>query len=170
MADAAPLITVLRVSGHRDGLAVIRLADRSVERAMRSAKALLPHDCPVSIYRSLPPEQRGAAAQLRLARRQEQLLTPQEVATARRAAKAALDFARQRIADQRRSPIHRALRPPPVAVPLGVPSFFSVLHDEPAPTVSPDAQAPAEGSTPPTAAAAAEPTTTMPADARIDVC
>lgn len=170
MADATPLITVLRVSGHRDGLAVIRLADRTVERAMRSAKALLPQDCPISIYRSLPPEQRGAAAQLRLARRQEQLLTPQEVATARRAAKAALDFARQRIADQRRSPIHRAFRPPPVAVPLAVPSCFSVLHDESAPTASLDAQAPAEGFTPPTAATAAEPTTTMPAAARIDVC
>jgi len=170
MADAAPLITVLRVSGHRDGLAVIRLAGRSAERAMRSAKALLPHDCRVSIYRSLPPEQRGAAAQLRLARRSEQHLTPQEVATARHAAKAALDFARRRLADQRRSPSHRAFRPPPVAVPLGVPSFFSVLHDESASTASPGAQAPAEGFTPPTAVAAAEPTTTMPAAARIDVC
>jgi hypothetical protein len=166
MADAAPLITVLRVSSQRKGLAVVRLADKSVERALRSAKASLPRDCCVSIYRSLPPEQRGAAAQLRLASRREQLLMPQDVAAARCAAKAALDFARRRITNNRRSPSHRAFCPPPVSS-FGVPSVFSVLHDESASTASPVAEESAEVLTPPAAVAAAE---TMPAAACINVC
>lgn len=169
MADAAQSITVLRVSHHSGGLAVIRLADRAVERALCSAKARLPLDCRVSIFRSLPPEQRGAAALLRQARRVERFLRPEDVAAARRAAKAALDFARSRTVDERRSPSHRAFRPPPAAVPLGVPSYFSILHDESASVALPDADTLAEGTTPPSATAAANPTTSI-ADARIDVC
>jgi len=137
---------------------------------LRSAKALLLGDCPVSIFRSLPPEQRSAAAMLRQARRQQQLLAPEEVAAARRAAEDALEFARRHAADKRRSPRHRAFCSPPAAAPLGAPSRFSVLHDESAPDGPvPDAETPAEGSTPPTAAAAAN-LITATATARTDVC
>lgn len=170
MADAAQTIHVVRVSSQRAGVAIVRLADRDTERALRSAKALLLGDCPVSIFRSLPPEQRSAAAMLRQARRQQQLLAPEEVAAARRAAEDALEFARRHAADKRRSPRHRAFCSPPAAAPLGAPSRFSVLHDESAPDGPvPDAETPAEGSTPPTAAAAAN-LITATATARTDVC
>ena len=170
MADAAQTIQVVRVSSQRAGVAIVRLADRDTERALRSAKALLLGDCPVSIFRSLPPEQRSAAAMLRQARRQQQLLAPEEVAAARRAAEDALEFARRHAADKRRSPRHRAFCSPPAAAPLGAPSRFSVLHDESAPDGPvPDAETPAEGSTPPTAAAAAN-LITATATARTDVC
>lgn len=169
MPDAAQRLTVLRVSGQRDGLAVVKLADRATERSLCNAKALLPRDCGVSIFRSLPPEQRAAAALLRQTQRQAALLTAADVAEARRAAKAALDFARQRTFERRTSYTPSAFRPLHAFTPIGIPSFYSVLHDEAASDASPDANTLTEGSTPPPAEAPAAklaPPTAVCIDAR----
>ncbi len=138
MADATQQLQVVRVSARSDGLAVIRLQSLATERTLRTAKAKLPHGCMVSIFRSVPPEQRGAAAFLRQAQRQMPLLTSEEVDAAHSAARAALAFARQRIAAEQRTTGPLASRPSPVVAPLGAPSFFSILHDEPVPDASAD--------------------------------
>jgi len=59
MADTAQIIQVVPVSSQRAGVAIVRLADRDTERALRSAKALLLGDCSVSIFRSLPDAAAG---------------------------------------------------------------------------------------------------------------
>lgn len=173
MADAASSLQVLRVSDRSDGLAVIRLPDRAVERSLRSAKAALPRSCGVCIFRSLPPEQRGAAAQLRRAERQLQLLTAEEVATARRTANAAVEFALQRIAGARgrRASGPIAFSPAPVLEHLGTPSCYSVLHDEPVSSASAGAAEASLGDSPATPPAApAATTTTTTSTAHIDAC
>ena len=169
MADAAQQLEVVRVSARSDGLAVIRLPSLAVERTLRTAKAKLPHGCMVSIFRSVPPEQRGAAAFLRQAQRQQPLLTAEEVAVAHGAAHAALAFARQRIAIGRRTSGPFASCPLPVVAPLGTPSFYSILHDEPVPDASADDTDPLQGDN---AAAAPVPPapTTSTATASIPAC
>lgn len=129
MANAARQISIMRVSHFTPGLAVVRLADRDTERAMRSAKAKLPSSCRVSIYRSLPPEQRHAAAKLRHSQHVPpvQYITTEEAATARSAADGAVAFARSRLAAAARSSDSNRF-PRPGVLDVLMPNRFVVLE------------------------------------------
>ena len=145
MADAAQQLQVVRVSARRDGLAVVRLRSPATERTLRTAKAKLPDGCTVSIFRSVPPEQRGAAAFLRQAQRQQPLLAAEEVAAARSAARAALAFARRRVAAARQDPGPLASCPPPAVAPLGACLYTSIIPNEHVLHASADDTEPSQG-------------------------
>ena len=101
MSGAALQFSITRVSQQRAGLAIVRLADSDSERALRGAKTKLPSSCEVSIFRSLPPEQRQTAAMQRQSQRQSGFISTQEAAAARNAATDAVAFARTRLATAR---------------------------------------------------------------------
>ncbi len=141
VSNAAQSTSIMRVSRHSDGLAVVRLSDGVTARALCRGKAQLPLDCGISIYRSLPQQQRGAAAQQRQRRQPSAAMDTDAAAAARRAAADALSFAQRCLITGRRSGGGALRRPAPTPKPLGVPSRFSVLPVEPSSDLSADAVA-----------------------------
>lgn len=141
-------LQVLRTSPRIDGLAIISVADSSAERELCRAKARLPPSCGVSIYRSLPPQQRAAAAKQRLAP-QPWISAADAVAEARRAAAEAVAFAHDCLDAERRRQFQGGPHSPLSPTPLGVPSRFSVLPIEPTCVLSPAAHAWTPASNPP---------------------
>ena len=131
MTGAAQQFSITRVSQQRAGLAVVRLADSDSERALRDAKSKLPSSCEVSIFRSLPPEQRHSAAMQRKSQRQAGFISTQEAAAARNAARDAEAFARTRLGKARSPGSNRTLNP--VAPDFCMPNSFAVLAVDPVP-------------------------------------
>ena len=158
LQHAAQHVTVTRVSKQKTGLAVVSIDDGAFVRRMCSAKARLPRTCGISIFESVAPQHRDAAAQQR--RSQDHTAQgPPSVAEARRAAAAAVAFAKQHIAPCRqRRP--SAIGPHPAVAPLGIASRFAVLPVEPTSHTLSDDPTPAEGSPPTPAKASASPTPT----------
>lgn len=93
LRDAAQHVTVNRVSKQKTGLAVVSIDDGTFVRRMCSAKARLPRTCAISIFESVAPQHRDAAAQQRR-RQQPAVQNPPSVADARRAAEDAVAFAK----------------------------------------------------------------------------
>jgi hypothetical protein len=156
--DAAQHVTVSRVSKQKTGLAVVSVNDGAFVRRMCSAKARLPSTCRVSIFESVAPQRRDAAAQLRRSQHQT-AQAADAVADARRAAADAVVFVQQHLVPRR----HRrpsALGPHPAAAPLGIASRFAVLPVEPTSHMPSGDPTPAEGSSPSPAKAPATPTPT----------
>ena len=110
MLDAFEGVHIVRVSTQSDGLAVVKLRDAAAEQQMRSAKATLPRNCKISIFRSLPPEQRAAARRLQSTQDGQSYFSDDDVRAVRESAAAALGFARSRLLN--RQPGSRA--PPPI--------------------------------------------------------
>ena len=131
MSGAALQFSITRVSQQRTGLAVVRLADSDSERALRGAKTKLPSSCEVSIFRSLPPEQRQTAAMQRQSQRQSGFISTQEAAAARNAARDAVAFARTRLAIARSPGSNGTLSP--VAPDFCMPNSYAVLDVDPVP-------------------------------------
>ncbi len=135
MTDAAQQLSIKRVSQQRAGLAVVRLAGSHSERALRGAKTKLPSSCKVSIFRSLPPEQRHTAAMQRQSQRQPGFISTQEAAAARNAARNAVAFACTRLATARSPGGNRTLSP--VAPDFCSPNSYAVLDVDPVPAETP---------------------------------
>jgi hypothetical protein len=135
MTGAAQQFSIKRVSQQRAGLAVVRLADSDSERALRGAKTKLPSSCKVSMFRSLPPEQRQTAAMQRQSQRQSGFISTQEAAAARNAARDAEAFARTRLATARSPGSNGTLRP--VAPDVCMPNSYAVLNVDPVPAEMP---------------------------------
>lgn len=131
MSGAALQFSITRVSQQRAGLAIVRLADSDSERALRGAKTKLPSSCEVSIFRSLPPEQRQTAAMQRQSQRQSGFISTQEAAAARNAARDAVAFARTRLAIARSPGSNGTLSP--VAPDFCMPNSYAVLDVDPVP-------------------------------------
>lgn len=155
LQDAAQHITVMRVSKQKTGLAVVSIDDGAFVRRMCSAKARLPRTCGVSVFESVAPQRRDAAAQLRRSQHHAaQDAAP--VANARRAAADAMQFAQHHLAPRRqRRP--SALGPHPAVAPIGIASRFAVLPVEPTSHTSPGGPTLAEGTSPSPAKAPATP-------------
>lgn len=146
LQDAAQHVSVTRVSKQKTGLAIVNIDDGTFVRRMCSAKARLPRTCGISIFESVAPQHRNAAAQQRRSQHQTAQDAPTVVA-ARRAAADAVAFAQQHIAPRRqRRP--SALGPHPAVAPLGIASRFAVLPVEPTSHTLSDDPTPAEGSPP----------------------
>ena len=135
MTGAALQFSIKRVSQQRAGLAVVRLADSNSERALRGAKAKLPSSCKVSIFRSLPPEQRQSAAMQRQSQRQSGFISTVEAAAARNAARDAVAFACTRLGSARSPGSNRTLSP--VAADFSMPNSYAVLDVDPVPAEMP---------------------------------
>ena len=135
MSSAALQFSITRVSQQRAGLAIVRLADSDSERALRGAKTKLPSSCEVSIFRSLPPEQRQTAAMQRQSQRQSGFISTQEAAAARNAARDAVAFARTRLATARSPGSNGTLSP--VAPDFCMPNSYAVLDVDPVPAEMP---------------------------------
>ena len=118
LQHAAQHVTVTRVSKQKTGLAIVSIDDGAFVRRMCSAKARLPRTCGISIFESVAPQHRDAAAQQRRSQHHT-AQGPPSVAEARRAAAAAMAFAKQHIAP-RRQRWPSALGPHPAVAPLGI--------------------------------------------------
>ena len=165
ISEAAQRTSIVRVSRHSNGLAVVRLSDGSTVRELCRSKAQLPLDCGISIYRSLPQQQRSAAAQQRQRRQPSPAVATEAAAAARSAAADALSFAERCLSAGRRSSGGAARCPAPTPAPLGVPSRFSVLTVESSSDLSADSAAFIPPSPPTAAPAAAAGSTPSPTQA-----